>query len=123
MRAISDNDINLKVKSIDIPSPAKSTLTDDKFANVLVEIFYPKFVEAKIEKVLLNGNAISLQNFFEENLKIQNKKYINRFYIRDYISNILIKFNDNLSNWLMTFLNICLHIFVLGSGWLCNNLL
>jgi hypothetical protein len=119
MRAISTINRNLKMKTIDILPPPQNTIADDRFENVKIEIFYPMFPQAKIEQVIVDGETLSLKKFFDENLKVQDKKYIDKNYIREFISNFIINFNDTISNWTMTFLLfVCGYLVVEMAGYM-----
>lgn len=113
MKNILVVEVKSKIDTINVPLPPKNAILDDKFTKIVVDIIYPKHPEARIEKVIIDGKAANLENFFNENLRINDGKLVKQYFIRDYISSFLIYFNDSMSNWLMTFLFfVCIYLFV-----------
>ena len=61
-----------------------------------------------IQNIIVDSSKINLKNFYDNNLLILKKKYVDREYIRKDISLLLLKYNDTISNYILTFLTISL---------------
>jgi len=80
-------------------------------SHVMVKVFRQFSVPLEIRQVRMNGKKIPLKRFFDENLKVMDKSYVDREYMREYISLVLLKHNDSVSNYLLTF--FCLSLILL----------
>jgi hypothetical protein len=82
-------------------SLSKSELINQPY--IMVNVSYESDVPVEISQVKINGEKLPLKVFFNENLLVKNKTYVDREYVRNFISVVLLKYNDSISNYLLTF--------------------
>lgn len=100
----------------------KSALQKLKVSNVDIYISAIINHPVLIQSIKVDGTKKNLKSFYDKNLRIINKKYINREYIRKDISILLLKYNDSISNYILTFLTISLFPLSLYLLILCTRL-
>jgi hypothetical protein len=105
--------VNAKVSRLLIRNPVanqpKSGATANAF-KILIEPSSPTAI--RISGVTVDGTRVSLSKFADNNLKIHNFQLVRFHYIRRYLAGWIFKFNDVVSNWVLTALSVGLVILV-----------
>ena len=73
-----------------------------------VTIAFKDIDESYINDIVVDGKKVNMRNFFDNNIISKERKYIDRTFIRNDIAKVLIKFNDDVSNVIMTIMAVYL---------------
>ena len=93
-----------KLNHLTIDADIIKKLKNETFEKLRIDVFYSQPMQIEIKEVYINGSKINLKTFFDKNLKTMDmdKVYVDRVYTREYISQFLLRYNDQISNYLLT---------------------
>ena len=101
-------DVKETKKNIQIDlSKYKNTYEKDPlYGDFSINIHFPETQNAKVSNFYVNGSEINLKDFFQKNLFVLKKYFVETESIREYISIFLLKYNDVISNYFLTFFTL-----------------
>ncbi|HEX4264580.1 MAG TPA: MotA/TolQ/ExbB proton channel family protein [Verrucomicrobiae bacterium] len=104
---------NIKASSLLIRNPLANQVNNGLATNAFkVHMDISSDVAVRISSVAINGSRLKLATFAKNNLKVHSSELVRFHYIRRYLASWIFKFNDVVSNWILTALSVgCVIVF------------
>jgi hypothetical protein len=105
---IAHQDVNKTDTALDIINPLPGGGSNGSTNKIMVAV---NALDSEIKSVVVDYQPIELKVFYERYLKTPKAEYVRFRYIRKDLADFISRWNDLLSNWLLTFM--CCGILVL----------
>jgi len=77
-------------------------------SDLKVKILYRALMPIEVNRVTVDGLEVDLKKFYKHNVTTKDKVYVDNLYMRKFISDLLLKYNDPITNPIIVFGTICL---------------
>jgi hypothetical protein len=110
IRTINQKDVEQKLKELKVINLLSQTifLDEQKSDSLRIKVLHNMNTPVLIVSVKIDNQKVDIKNFYNNILYSKNKTLIKYQYIREDISRFLLKFNDPISNIILTILFIYL---------------
>lgn len=105
-----------KLKIENLMLGESENLDDSEETSLMVKVYFESSLPLKISAVSVDQEVKHLETFYANNVRSPSKNLEKRNKIRRYISNIILKFNDEVSNLVLTMLFLFLIYLILLMG-------
>jgi len=109
---INSKKVEQKLNSCIIENLLSAEILKNDYAKQRITLNFNDFNNLKITKIYIDNEKQNLKSFYQNNFFSKNKEFSNRHYITKTISNVLLKFNEPIGNFILTFFSLYTFILI-----------